>query len=286
MVSKKRRRRQLARAKWERQQARRALRRQRARRRAIIAGAVAGVLAVSAAGYGIVLLVRDEPPASAEPAATATPTPTPSASPKPQTAPRPTKPGECRFVSVKGDDQQSFGTPPAKAPLEDAVATIKTNRGTITVDLHGKAAPCAVQSFRFLADKQAYDGTRCTGLTVSPAPARYLECGDPTGSGTGGPGYIFGNENDAGRELGPGWLVMTGGENRNGSRFAITYAKSSFAEPVTVFGRVRKGLDVVREIARVGIVKPAERDKTESGATGVGKPVTSVIIQDVKVTPE
>ena len=74
-----------------------------------------------------------------------------------------------------------------------------------------------MHSFTFLAGKDAYDDTACAGLAVAPAPRRYLECGDLTGSGASGPGYVFGNENDDKASLGEGWLVMAGDENRNGA---------------------------------------------------------------------
>ncbi|MEQ4208638.1 peptidylprolyl isomerase [Actinopolymorpha sp. B17G11] len=279
MVTKKQRARQLARQKWERQQSRRAQRRSRARRRAIIAGAVVGVLIVGAGGYGLTLLVKEDRPASAAPTPTTTPPPvSASPSPSPTEAPRPTKPGECSYVAQEGTGQQAVGLPAEKAPVKDAVATITTNLGTIEADLFGEAAACAVNSFRHLATKNAFDDTTCTGLAVAPAPARFLECGDVTGSGAGGPGYIFGNENDDKRSIEPGWLVMTGGENRNGSRFGITYGDTSrFEQPVTVFGKVSTGLDLVSKAARGGLAP-------NSGTQGVGRPATSVIILDVKVT--
>jgi peptidyl-prolyl cis-trans isomerase B (cyclophilin B) len=168
--------------------------------------------------------------------------------------------------------------PPSKAPQADAVATITTNRGTLTVDLFGEDASCAVQSFAFLANKDAFDNTTCTELAVAPARARYLECGDVTGSGEGGPGYIFGNENDDRRQYDAGWLVLADGENRNGSRFYITYGESSqFDHQVTAFGKVRTGLEVVQEVARGGLA-PGSDDN------GVGRPATSITIKDVKVT--
>ncbi|WP_020573692.1 peptidylprolyl isomerase [Actinopolymorpha alba] len=275
MVTKKQRQRQLARQKLVRQRARRLERRQRVRRRGVIAGVVLAVLAVIAGGYAVSLLFKGDKPASAA----ATPTATPSASPSPTAtgAPRPTKAGECTYVAQEGKDQKSFGLPPAKAPLKDAVATIKTNQGTITADLFGANAGCAVNSFTFLANKNAFDKTTCDTLSTKPATAEYLGCGDVTASG-GGPGYIFGNENDGKKTFEPGWLVMAGAENHAGSRFFITSGDSStFEHPVTVFGKVRDGLDVVQNVAKAGLAP-------NSGSKGVGRPATSVIIQDVKVT--
>lgn len=278
VVTKKQRQRQLARDKWQRQQNRRATRHTRARRRGIVAAAVVGVLAVAAGGYGISLLFRSDDAANAASAPSATPTASPTPSATPVVAPRPTKAGACTYVAQPGNDQVPVGMPAATAATKDARATIKTDHGTITVDLLGTKASCAVNSFTYLADKHAFDKTACAGLGVSPAPARYLECGDLTGSGASGPGYVFGNENDGKKSIGPGWLVMADGKNRNGSRFYITYGDSStFDHPVTVFGRVSKGLDVVTKVARAGLAP-------NSGSKGVGRPATSVIIEDVKVT--
>jgi len=276
VVTKRQRQRLLARQKWERQQARRATRRVTAKRRGIVAAAVVGVLVVGAGGYGISQLFKGDDQANAAPSPTAT---APKATPTPTlaAAPRPTKAGDCTYVPTQGSDQVSVGVPQATAPTEDAVATIKTDHGTIKADLFGAKASCAVNSFRFLAGKNALEKTACTGLAVQPAKATYLECGDMTGSGAGGPGYVFGNENDQ-ESIGPGWLVMADGENRNGSRFAITYGDSStFDHPVTVFGKVSTGLDVVEKVARAGLAP-------NSGSKGVGRPATSVIIEDVKVT--
>ena len=188
--------RQLARQKWERQQARRTERRSRARKRAIVAGAVAGILAIGAGGYGVTLLVKDDRQANAAPTTSPEPEPSAADTPTAAAAPRPTKPGECTFVAQGDSDQKSVGVPGPSAPVKDAVATITTSRGTVTADLLGTKASCAVHSFTFLAGKNALDNKVCTGLAVKPAPARYLECGDLTGSGGSGPGYIFGNEND------------------------------------------------------------------------------------------
>jgi peptidyl-prolyl cis-trans isomerase B (cyclophilin B) len=279
VVTKKQRQRQLARDKWERQQTRRSTRRLRARRRAVVAAAVVGVLAVGAGGYGIAQLVKGDDPANAASSPSATPTPSATPSPTLAVAPRPTKAGDCTYVAQEGDDQKAVGQPEATAPTKNAVATIRTDHGTITADLFGEKASCAVNSFAYLAGKNAYDKTACTGLAVSPSPSSYLECGDLTGSGSSGPGYVFGNENDK-KSIGAGWLVMSGGENRNGSRFAITYGDSStFDTPVTVFGKVTKGLDVVDKVARAGLAP-------NSGSKGVGRPATSVIIEDVKVTTQ
>lgn len=279
MVSKKARRRALARQKWERQQARRWERRRKARRRAVIGGAVFAVLAVLAGSTGIWWLARDDDSASASPKPTdtssssATPTPTPSAG------------SECGYEKKSGDDQVSIGLPEAASePLESATATIRTDQGPITAELFTGKAPCAVQSLRFLADKDAYDKTPCTELAVAPSPARYLGCGGLSESGDQGPGYLFEQENTA-TEVEPGMLVLAGDEQGNGSRFLITYGKkATFEHPVTVLGEVTKGLPVVTKVADGGLAGSKDGGKDDRDGSGVGSPKTELIIEDIKVT--
>lgn len=282
MVTRKQRQRQLAREKWERQQTRRVERQHRTKRRAQVAGAVVGVIAVVALVFAVVQLVKDDAPASASDDKTPSATPTPSESPKPQTAPRPGKTGKCEYVRLEGDDQKFAGLPPADvAPAtsaKPATTTIETDAGTIEAELLTADARCAVNSFTHLAEQDAYDESLCTYLSVDPAEHLALGCGDLTGSGAGGAGYVFGNENDK-SEVRRGWLVMAGPENRNDSRFYITYGDvSRFDESLTVFGKVTSGMRVVDQIVDGGLAKG-------SGSKGVGRPATSAVVQDVKVTP-
>jgi peptidyl-prolyl cis-trans isomerase B (cyclophilin B) len=278
VVSRKQRQRQLARERWERQQQRRAERRRKMRQRAIIIGAVVGVVAVAAGGYGVYLLVRDEPSAAATP----TPTPSvssPAASPSPVAAPKP-KAGECLYQAEAGADQKQVGLPPTKPQLAASyVASIVTNQGTITATLDPKNAPCSTNSFDFLAGKNAFDKTNCTELAAAPAPTSYLRCGSLTGTPTSGPGYVFAGENEKSASVPAGSLVVAGDANRGGSQFLVTYGKAStFDRPVTVFGKVTKGLDIVEKIAKGGVTP------VTSPVAGVGSPKTAVVIQDVKIT--
>ncbi|MBM7787913.1 peptidylprolyl isomerase [Tenggerimyces flavus] len=280
MVSRRQRQRQLAREKWERQQQARAVHRRKVRQRAIVIGAVVGVIAVIAGGYGVYLLVRDEP----SEAATPTPSPSvsaPSVAPSttPVAAPQP-KAGECLYQAEAGADQKEVGLPPTKPTLAASyVASIVTSQGTITATLDPKVAPCSTNSFDFLATKNAFDKTACTELASAPAKASYLRCGSLTGTPTSGPGYIFAGENEKSASVPAGSLVMAGDANRGGSQFLVTYGKAStFDRPVTVFGKVTKGLDIVEKIAKGGVTP------STSPVAGVGSPKTAVVIQDVKIT--
>ena len=85
-------------------------------------------------------------------------------------------------------------------------ATIHTNRGDVVINLLNSKATCTVNSFVYLAAKKYFNNTRCHRLTtVDPF---VLQCGDPTGTGSGGPGYKFNNENLAGAKYTEGTVAM------------------------------------------------------------------------------
>ena len=127
-------------------------------------------------------------------------------------------------------------------------ATLTTNHGDIKVELFAKQAPVTVNNFVFLARDGYYDGTTFHRVI----PDFMVQAGDPTGTGTGGPGYKFRDEPDA---LGlkhdkEGTLSMANaGPNTNGSQFFITYRPTPHLDGKhAVFGRVVEGMDVLRKI--------------------------------------
>ena len=136
-------------------------------------------------------------------------------------------------------------------------AKITTNCGTITVDLNGKAAPHTVNSFVFLASKHYFDNTKCHRLTTSGIYV--LQCGDPTGTGTGGPGYQFRDENLNGATYPAGTVAMANaGPGTNGSQFFFVYADTSLPPNYTPFGKVTSGLDILKAIAAKGSNPPGD----------------------------
>ena len=163
----------------------------------------------------------------------------------------------------------------------DYTAKIVTNCGTITIKLDGKAAPHTVNSFAFLASKHYFDNTPCHRLTTSGIYV--LQCGDPTGTGTGGPGYQFGDENlDAFGKAGSGGTVTypagtlamaNAGPGTNGSQFFLVYKDSPLSPNYTPFGQIVSGLDVVQKIAAAG-----------SNPPGDGSPKQPVVIESFTVT--
>jgi peptidyl-prolyl cis-trans isomerase B (cyclophilin B) len=152
-------------------------------------------------------------------------------------------------------------------------ATIVTNCGTIVLALNGKDAPHTVNSFAFLASKGFFNDSPCHRLTTSGIYV--LQCGDPTGTGSGGPGYQFASENLAGATYGQGTVAMANaGPGTNGSQFFLVYKNTSLPPSYTPFGKVVSGLGIIQNVAKAG---------TASGS-GDGQPKEKVIIERVTIT--
>ena len=144
---------------------------------------------------------------------------------------------------------KQWSTPPAMKidVKKNYTATIVTNRGTIEVALSAQYAPKTVNNFVFLARDGFYDGVSFHRVISN----FMVQGGDPTGSGSGGPGYRFEDEtrgNPLKHETGV-ISMANAGPNTNGSQFFITHSPQSHLNGMhTVFGRVVKGMEVVNAI--------------------------------------
>jgi peptidyl-prolyl cis-trans isomerase B (cyclophilin B) len=183
---------------------------------------------------------------------------------------------------------------PNKAPRSGRVptdpaqvsASMTTNRGDIGIQLDNRKAPCTVNSFASLAQQGFFDGTTCHRLTTAPQLG-VLQCGDPSGTGTGGPGYRFGNEYPTNqyRLSDPalktpvmyprGTLAMANkGSGTNGSQFFLVYADSMMPPTYTAFGTIdATGLATLDRVAAAGV----------DGAGDDGKPAMDVTIDSVRL---
>ena len=133
-------------------------------------------------------------------------------------------------------------------------ATFNTSRGTIVCDLFTKDAPNTVNNFVFLARDKFYDGTKFHRVIAD----FMVQGGDPTGTGSGGPGYKFADEvRDNPRKHQKGSLSMANaGPNTNGSQFFITHVATDWLNGKhTVFGQVRSGQEVVDAIRQGDTLK-------------------------------
>lgn len=143
--------------------------------------------------------------------------------------------------------------PPAAEPDTGSVtATMALTGGTVTIALDRAATPCTVGSFVHLAQSGYFDGTRCHRLTTGGLAV--LQCGDPSGTGGGGPGYRFADETNPSMTYPAGTVAMANaGPDTNGSQFFLVYANSQLTPDYTVFGKITGGLDVLTTIAAAGV---------------------------------
>jgi peptidyl-prolyl cis-trans isomerase B (cyclophilin B) len=158
-------------------------------------------------------------------------------------------------------DTKATGTP---------TLTMKLTEGTVIASLDAAKAPCTVNSFEFLAQKGYFNDTICHRLTTSGIFV--LQCGDPTGTGTGGPGYTIPDENLTGATYPAGTLAManTGTAHTGGSQFFLCYKDSPLPAQYTPFGTITSGLNVLTAIAAKG--------SNNANGTGDGAPKEKVTI--------
>lgn len=165
---------------------------------------------------------------------------------------------------------------PASAPSAtgDVTATMETSAGTIGLTLDGATTPCTVNSFVSLAEQGYFDDTECHRLTTSGIFV--LQCGDPSASGRGGPGYSYADELDGSETYPAGTLAMANaGPDTNGSQFFLVYADTKLPPSYTVFGQMDEaGLAVVEAIAAKGAV----------GGGGDGAPAEAVTISSISIS--
>ena len=200
--------------------------------------------------------------------ATATPTPTATQVAEPAT--------HCAYTSSP-PAARSVGLPPT-TPASTATyqATIVTNRGDVVIDLLNSKATCTVNSFVYLAAKNYFNNTKCHRLTTAGSLS-VLQCGDPTGKGTGGPGYGFANENTTGATYPAGTVAMAHSSlpNSNGSQFFIVYKNSTLSPDYTPFGKVVAGLGIIQNVAKAG--------SDNANGSGDGHPKEPVVIERVTI---
>ena len=180
----------------------------------------------------------------------------------------------CSYPS-DGSTPAKTVTPPAAAePRSGTVnVTISLTQGDVAVAMDRSKTPCTIGSFVHLATAGYFNDTKCHRLTTDPS-LQVLQCGDPTGTGSGTPGYSFADETNASMTYPAGTVAMANaGANTNGSQFFLVYADSQLPPNYTVFGKITSGLDVLTKIAAVG---------TDNG-TSDGGPKSPVTITKVTV---
>ncbi len=144
----------------------------------------------------------------------------------------------CAYTSDGRDAAKEVDLPPENATVSgDVEVTMATSAGDLHATLDAEAAPCTVNSFVSLADQGYFEDTTCHRLTTQGIFV--LQCGDPTASGAGGPGYSFADELSGEETYGPGTLAMANaGPDTNGSQFFLVYGDSPLPASYTVFGQI------------------------------------------------
>lgn len=260
---------ELARAKYERQQERRnAGSEARKKRQRVIALVVGGVIVVAGLAWaGISMRESDTvaTPADVNESADASS----PAEPNPVVA-------ACGPAGTPRPDTISWPTAPPVPDSSPTTLTLSTNCGDIVIALEPQAAPQTVASEAFLAAEGFYDATTCHRLTTSGIFV--LQCGDPKGDGTGGPGYSVPDENlpDEGEVNYPAGTVAmaNAGPGTSGSQFFLVYEDTTLPPGYTIWGNVTSGLELIQEIAAAGV---------EGGATD-GRPAQPVFIESATVS--
>lgn len=185
----------------------------------------------------------------------------------PSTSNRPNGDG-CEYVPA-GQAARPVEPPSTGAAPASGISTfvLKTTEGNVSIRMDRSKAPCTVHSFESLAKQGYFDQTRCHRLTDSSIFV--LQCGDPTGTGTGGPGYSFANETSGTESYTRGVVAMANaGPNTNGSQFFLVYDDSTNLDRqpnYTIFGRL--DATAIKVVARI-----AEDGHDGSNPDGTGRP--------------
>lgn len=281
-------RRATAKRKLERQLERRAAAERRRKLYTIIAAAVAVVAVV--AGVAAFFFTRDDSNGTATAAPSTSAAPTESVPAGEGQLPAFKAPADlgkdCQYPAAQAASKANKPPRTGAVPTDPAQVSVSmsTDQGNIGIQLDNAKSPCTVNSFASLAQQGYFNDTQCHRLTTSPSLS-VLQCGDPTGSGSGGPGYEFANEYptnqfqpDDPALQGPvnyprGTLAMANaGPGTNGSQFFLVYKDSQLPPGYTVFGKIDDtGLATLDKIAAAGV----------AGGGQDGAPATPVKVKTI-----
>lgn len=274
MTSSNKRERELARAKYERQQARRSEREHKARaRQRTIAIVVIGALVIAGGGWAVFsILDRPSDPVASEPIDEAV-----ADLAEEIAAEGPLVAGCAEPVALRANDL-SFEAAPDPVDAADGTLTLTTNCGDIVIDMFADAAPATVASATFLAEAGFFDATACHRVTT--AGIYVLQCGDPAGNGTGGPGYAIPDENlpdEADVNYPAGTVAMANaGPGTGGSQFFLVYEDTTLPPGYSIWGQVTQGLDIVQAVAEAGV----------ADGSADGLPAQPIVIESATVSTD
>jgi peptidyl-prolyl cis-trans isomerase B (cyclophilin B) len=172
-------------------------------------------------------------------------------------------------------------TPKVIAPATKSLAkypktfTLETNCGNIVISLLNAKAPITITQLTTLARGGYFDNSLCHRLTTQGLFV--LQCGDPTATGRGGPGFAYIDENlpdPVKNNYREGTVAMANsGPSTNGSQFFLVYGKTTLEPNYTIWGKITKGLDIIKAVAKAGVV---------GGGTD-GTPAQSFVINKIVI---
>jgi peptidyl-prolyl cis-trans isomerase B (cyclophilin B) len=177
---------------------------------------------------------------------------------------------------------QDIGTPPTTVPNTGyQVITFDTNRGPIKMEMNLAKTPCTAASIAYLADKGYYNNSDCHRLVQTIFA---LQCGDPSGTGSGGVTYTVADENLPKDKLpayhaGDVAMANTGQPNSNGTQFFFVYDNSQLQGDYSLFGRVVAGMDIIKAVAAGG------DDSAFEAQAGGGHPNLKLTLTKVTAGP-
>ena len=181
----------------------------------------------------------------------------------------------CKSSNAKGHSIKNIEIPQVKNFQKNRQITLVTNCGDVVIEADPKQAPVTVAAISALAKGGFFNQTICHRLTK--VDSNFLHCGDPTATGMGGPNFEYENENlptTASDNYPEGTVaIWNSKEITNGSQFFIVYADSTLPANYSIWGKVVKGLDIVKAIAKEGV----------ADGTNDGLPKRTLAIEKVKV---
>lgn len=182
----------------------------------------------------------------------------------------------CKQTKAHAHRQKKIAMPKLQNFTKNKVITFTTNCGDIVIEAFAKKAPVTISMLSGLVGAKYYDRSICHRM-INSQSAALLQCGDPTDSGYGGPAFQFNDENLPKPVLNnypAGTVAMANsGPNTNGSQFFIMAENTTLDPYYTVWGRVTKGLEIVKAVVATGTVEGGE----------VGRPKVKIAIERATV---
>lgn len=207
----------------------------------LLAGISIGIIMLASACGG------GTPPSKPTPTSKPSPSPAPAPSPSPAPAPKPAPTTPPPAPASPPAPKKTYSQPPQMVidPNKKYTAIMETSKGNLELELFAKDVPKTVNNFVFLAREGFYDGSTFHRVI----PDFMAQGGDPTGTGTGGPGYRFADEFTSHKHEAGVISMANAGPNTNGSQFFITYApQPSLDGRHSVFGKLTGGMDVLKKL--------------------------------------